>query len=164
MKTFTLFTLLFFYSFCAQAQTQTVTLNHYEPNGNGHVIDNLVIDFTFTRDSNNMDYYKVIATPRNYVHSYKYNGKIYKASDLHVPNDSEKNKLIDKHFWSHITFFKIIFSNGYSTSANTTRGSSEQSMVKSPGIDCKVLRFEGDNSHQMINSHIERWIKESMHR
>ena len=158
MKTFSILTLLF-YSFCAQAQTQTVTLNHYEPNGNGHVIDNLVIDFTFTRDSNNMDYYKVISTPRNYKHSYKYNGKIYRASDLHIPNDTEKNKLIDKHFWSHITFFKIFFSNGYSTPANTTRGSSEQSMVQG---DCKVIRIEGDNSHQMINTHIEGWIKESL--
>ncbi len=160
MKTFTLLTLFFFYSFCTQAQTQTVTLNHWEPDGNGFIYDNLVIDFTFSLGEYK-EYYRVNSTLK-YTLSYKYNGKIYESSDVHLPNNSKENQKRDEYFQNHLIFYKIIFSNGYIATQDGDKFNGGGQCGTKAVDNLKVIRIEGDNSKQNTNAHIESWIKESL--
>jgi len=84
--------------------SQTFKIDHYEPEGNGFVFDNIIIE-VYNKPAGNGD-------TRVYTHSnvwdvsYKYNGKIYKA------NDAPINGKIDNLFAIRITHFDILFTNG----------------------------------------------------
>jgi hypothetical protein len=57
-------------------------IDHYEPEGNGFVSDNIVIKF-YTKPASNGGT-AVAAYSNVWDISYKYNGKIYKANDAPI--------------------------------------------------------------------------------
>tara|TARA_B110000285_G_C15132925_1_gene624888 strand:+ start:120 stop:2732 length:2613 start_codon:yes stop_codon:yes gene_type:complete len=85
-------------------QGQTFKIDHYEPEGNGFVFDNIIIN-VYDKPASNGET-RVYAQGDVWEVSYKYNGKIYKS------NDAPINGKIDNLFAVRITQFDILFTNG----------------------------------------------------
>lgn len=92
----------------SQAVSQTFVIDHYEPEGNGFVYDNISIEISFESNTSgsSSNSIKLYAVPRVWDVSYKYNGEIYRADDTPI------NGTLDNLFKPRYTQFDIVLANG----------------------------------------------------
>jgi hypothetical protein len=86
-----------------QAKSQTFEIDHYEPDGNGFVYDNISVKTYIESASSGV---KLYAVPKVWSVSYKYNGEIYKASDSPI------NGTLNNLFKPRYTKFDIVLTDG----------------------------------------------------
>tara|TARA_R110002126_G_scaffold281512_2_gene429334 strand:+ start:3450 stop:3905 length:456 start_codon:yes stop_codon:yes gene_type:complete len=86
-----------------QAKSQTFKIDHYEPEGNGFVYDNISVK-TYTESASGG--VRLYAVAKVWDVSYKYNGKIYKTED--APLNGTLNNLFKPRF----TQFDIVLTDG----------------------------------------------------